>query len=620
MKVFVALLLFCRLLSVAAYDLSNLETLTVAELAALLPEKPGWYGRPAADRNYWNGVAERFPDRTAFLEKADRMLAEKPDLSVEKWKAKEWPMIIHAYHLSRGILAECLEGDGKRLPLIIERLEYLLALPTWSPPDFDREGRILAGKGQLFDLHSGDLASILAVADWVLGEQLPPELRRKIRSEINRRIFEPYREALRQTPAPAHMWWVTGSNNWNPVCHRFLVDCAMTLVDSREERAKLMLPAIRNTVRYYLGAFPDDGYCGEGIHYWFYGLASYTRLAENLHFQTNGAVNLFTGLEKLDRINRFPLFLDQGGFYPAFSDSRLNTSPRHQTALLLLTLRAGMDEYWRAWYPQPLNSADFRALLLFDAATTGRRPPQPEPASSTSPAYWFRDSGVIVSRALPADSLSLALKAGNNGESHNHNDIGSFVIGRKGVPVITDPGAPAGSPFDLYSEKRYRNDFCNSFGHPVPVAGGLLQKEGKSFHGRILEAELPPERTAARLDLKPAYPAEAGLMKLERRFLHDRKTQTITICDEAEFDVPRDFGAALVTYGEAKELSPGVYRIAWRGAAVRAVITGESELEFQAATLNNRAYAGVKDPATRLGYRAAAPAKKHRLTVVITPE
>ncbi len=411
---------------------------------------------------------------------------------------------------------------------------------------------------------------------------------------------------------------MTGRNNWNSVCHNYLVECAALLIESPEERAKYLMPAIRNTVNDYIARnFRDDGYCPEGNGYWIYGFGNYAEMAEVIYQQTGGRINLLRGTEKIEAIIRFPLNFEMGGVWPAFSDAKMIVPGFSYVEWPLLALRGGVEEY-RSWSFRPANGL-LPALRRQHALDAGFTPNQAKPAL---PLYhYFREGGVVISRAAKEDAsgFSLALKAGDNGDSHNHNDVGSFVIALRGVPVISDPGAPAGTNADLYSGRRYRNDFCNSFGHPVPVVGGVLQKEGAKFHGSILSTEFLPEGTDARLDLKPAYPDGAGLVKLERRFHHDRRARSITITDEAEFAEPRDFGAALITYGEVKELSPNIYRISWRGATARAAISGDGKLECKQETLNNRAIAQVKEPATRLGYNAA-PARKHSLTVVITPE
>ncbi len=373
-------------------------------------------------------------------------------------------------------------------------------------------------------------------------------------------------------------------------------------------------------VNYYIARnFREDGYCPEGIGYWDYGFGSYIEMNEIIHLQTGGKVNLLQGTAKMEAIMRFPLYFEMNGMWPAFSDARIKTNLDYCDYWPFLVLRGGVNEY--RFQPFLRRFGGLRRVLLRQhaldsgfTATVGK---------AESPLYhYFRESGVIISRAAKDDDsgFALAFKAGDNVESHNHNDVGSFVVALRGVPVITDPGYPAGSSFKLYSSERYRNDFCNSFGHPVPVAGDMLQKNGAEFHGRITATEFLPEKTTALIDLKSAYPETAKLTRLERSFTHDRNRLAVTVTDEAEFAVPSTFGSALITYGKVKELAPGEYRINWRGATVKAIITSEKPLNFKLETLKNRARSGVKEPATHLGYEAAGPDTEHRMTVIITLE
>ena len=47
------------------------------------------------------------------------------------------------------------------------------------------------------------------------------------------------------------------------------------------------------------------------------------------------------------------------------------------------------------------------------------------------------------------DGLTLAAKGGHNGEHHNHNDVGSFVVASDGVPVLVDAGRPTYTARDV---------------------------------------------------------------------------------------------------------------------------------------------------------------------------
>src|SRR5262249_30476393 len=51
---------------------------------------------------------------------------------------------------------------------------------------------------------------------------------------------------------------------------------------------------------------------------------------------------------------------------------------------------------------------------------------------------WLSDIQVMTAR-IP-NGLFLATHAGNNGESHNHNDVGDFIVYLGNEPVIIDAG------------------------------------------------------------------------------------------------------------------------------------------------------------------------------------
>ena len=55
---------------------------------------------------------------------------------------------------------------------------------------------------------------------------------------------------------------------------------------------------------------------------------------------------------------------------------------------------------------------------------------------------WMDEIEVMTARdkAGSSDGLFVAVKGGHNEESHNHNDIGNFVVYINGDPVIIDAG------------------------------------------------------------------------------------------------------------------------------------------------------------------------------------
>ena len=58
----------------------------------------------------------------------------------------------------------------------------------------------------------------------------------------------------------------------------------------------------------------------------------------------------------------------------------------------------------------------------------------------------YPDTGLYISECA---TYQLAVKAGNNDDSHNHNDVGSFILFKQGAPFIIDIGV------ETYSKKTF---------------------------------------------------------------------------------------------------------------------------------------------------------------------
>ena len=109
--------------------------------------------------------------------------------------------------------------------------------------------------------------------------------------------------------------------------------------------------------------------------------------------------------------------------------------------------------------------------------------------------------------------LYAAIKGGNNGESHNHNDIGTFVVYADGQPIVVDMGNK------LYTAKtfgpdRYTLDNTRSMNHNVPLIGDTEQVEGRERCARNVVAN----ENGVQMDIAGAYPEDAGVKSIRRAF------------------------------------------------------------------------------------------------------
>ena len=65
-------------------------------------------------------------------------------------------------------------------------------------------------------------------------------------------------------------------------------------------------------------------------------------------------------------------------------------------------------------------------------------------------------------------SDAFAIKGGNNGEPHNHNDVGSFLYFIGEEEIISDLGAGEYTKA-YFGPERYSVLCCSSRGHSVPI-------------------------------------------------------------------------------------------------------------------------------------------------------
>ncbi len=108
---------------------------------------------------------------------------------------------------------------------------------------------------------------MLAETLQLLGETLDAEVRHRVRTEIERRIFDPY---LRMHHL--HSWYSSGHNNWSGFCNS-AVAVTFLLLEPEPGRLARAIKIALNGLRVFLDrAFEQDGSSTEGIGYWHYGL------------------------------------------------------------------------------------------------------------------------------------------------------------------------------------------------------------------------------------------------------------------------------------------------------------------------------------------------------------
>jgi hypothetical protein len=471
--------------------------------------------------------------------------------------------------LSLFVLAERLEREGRYLDAVLDYAWAMCEQSAWLLPphlsdaqNHDGLPRPAPPEERGLALFSARVAQLLAEMDHVLGGQLHPALRDRIRDEVERRVFQPY-----EARDDLHWDGVPGSN-WNAVCTADTAIAAMHLVPAVDRLARILGHAVES-LGHYLDGFDEDGCTAEGIGYWNFGVSHYAMLAAHLEARTDGRYSLLPP-PIVEEIARFPLRVELSpGRYVAFSDADEAAwiepfvtcwlGERLDRPELIAFGRNGFADRQSLFPVEKVGTLSemLRNLAWCDRTSTVNETVTPPRRTSFGGPDWW------VVRADPddPDGLVVAAKGGHNAEPHNHNDCGSFVVHWRGESLVTDLGRNAYDG-DYFGERRYEYLATRSLGHSVPHVNGYEQAAGAEHAASVVDRTESASRDAIALELAACYPDEAGLESLRRRIALERDAPPrVTIRDEAAFrvDAPgRTFEFVLVSYFPIERAETGL--------------------------------------------------------------
>ncbi|MEO7300292.1 MAG: heparinase II/III family protein [Verrucomicrobiota bacterium] len=603
---------------------AELNSGRVREIASFLPSHAVGVGQPATNRKAWNELAA-LPVYQNWLNGSRQSLLEPlpkvtDDLFLdfshsgnrEPWQNIEFPRRKRMASLA---LAECLEDKGAFLAPLEKAIKEICTERTWVYPAHDRNLDNFYGKTNNIDLGSSWVAWELGTIDFLLADKLSASTRKLIRDNLQHRIFQPYRDMAEGRRSEDS--WMRRSNNWNAVCLAGVTGAALSVLDSPKERAWYIASA-QFYIRNFLNGFTSDGYCSEGVSYWNYGFGHFIMLTEAVRQATSGHVDFLA-----DPTTHNPAMFGRkieilNGIYPSIADCHPTSQP---------------DPAFDAYICRRLNvkpcavgGTMFRSVTskLFATVLFSFLPDDlPHIASKATVAEsplrsWFPEGGVLICRpdATAKIPFAVSLKGGHNGESHNHNDLGSFIVLVGRSTVVTDPGAEIYTR-ETFSTNRYKSDVLNSFGHDVPVVAGKLQRAGPGAKARVLRSEFTQAKDILSLDLKSAY-AVPTLQRLERTFVFQRDKLALSVHDDVEFSTPESYETALITWGEWKQLSTNEFSITDdKGAARVKIDTGGRSYAINLKPLN--AKVATLKKATHIGIVLQEPVTNASVVLTITP-
>ncbi len=422
------------------------------------------------------------------------------------------------------IVAECVEGKGRFLDDIVNGVWAICEESFWGVPA--HVGAQKAGSGlpdsaePIVDLFAAETGESLAWTYYLLSERLDrvsPLICPRIRHEIDRRILTPCLER----DDFGWMGFAGGRvNNWNPWCNSNWLACAL-LVEADEARRIKAVAKIVRSLDHFFDAYADDGGCDEGPGYWGRAPASLLDCLELLHSVSKGAIDVYDRplVKEMGRyIYRVHIADD---YFVNFADASAKVRPDGE-----LVYRYGKriaDDRLAAFgaYLHAMDRGEGSGFLGKGGYSVGRylaeifndvelRAAQAKPPLVRD--AWLDGIQVMTARCAEGTTKGffVAAKGGHNAESHNHNDVGNFIVYRDGRPILIDAGVETYSR-KTFSGQRYEIWTMQSGYHNLPTIDGVTQSPGRQFAAREVRYEANDDYAQLQLDIAGAYPKQANV-------------------------------------------------------------------------------------------------------------
>ncbi len=593
----------------------------VKEIAPMLTPEPKGLGENYHNRKAWDKLKSQIPQYkyVRLIREADgyltktfpvwdnprymRMFTDNDsqsgkDLLSERFK---WLPVL--------VWAECFENNGNYMPTIEMVIDSLMAQETWVYPRNYRKETA----GGTVELNTSRFASNIAQALYLLDDKFSPEYRKKVLDQLYTRAFNPVMRTINGEDT-GQRWWIEAQNNWNSVCLAGVVGAALSAIPDPMERAKFVAIGERYIAN-FVGGYGLDGYCAEGMGYYAYGFVNYMNLRECIMEATKGKLDIFAQNPRLEIMTLYPLNIEiTPKVYPTIADCDPNPKvPPSVLGYMSKVLGLGLE------YEKSTQAGNFTDLtrIMYDAFPGYGVRMSGEPKFVMDPLrHYFKESGLLIERNTPgAPLMGAALKGGDNNESHNHNDLGSYTLVVVDQPMVEDPGLIAYTA-DM-SWKRYSYKTLSSYGHPVPFIGGKEQAVGKQAKAVIIKDEFTPAVDEFSMDISSAYADSVpGLKKMTRSFVFTRgKAPWLSVTDDFAFSSPQSFETAIITRGEWKQTGLNKLEITRGEQKISATVNaGGAPVSFKGEWIDEDGGKRGK-PYNRIAIKLDKPATEGKVTI-----
>ncbi|HEY6902349.1 MAG TPA: heparinase II/III family protein [Puia sp.] len=481
------------------------------------------------------------PIKETLVQKADQALTyEWPTLSATSYLEYkntgnrigfERRQTEHRDRLSQLVIGELLTGDKKYLSPIVNGLWATLEESTWEIPaiiGLQKAGTNLPDPDEtIIGLVSAETGLMIAAIEYMLHDQLysiSPILTRRISRELHRRIISTYLHR-------DDFWWMgfhgQSVNNWNAWINANVLETALLTSTDTLELNQLLSKVFQST-DFFINQYPADGGCDEGPAYWSLAGGKLIRLLSLTSRLSSGTLD-WTSNQLLHRMGSYIIdtHIDKD-YFVNFADAGPRTIPDPTSVYRFGELFSDDSLKGFAGYLFSLqdNTPPDNSIIGFLETADSYTQITNHPKNSGQPAYAFLPTLQVYTARSP-HGLFLAAQGGNNGESHNHNDIGNFILYSNGQPILVDAGSGIYTAL-TFSPRRYELWNMQSQWHNCPLINGAMQSDGKSFKATNVAAN----KIQISMNLEKAYPESAYVKQWKRTFSLDPSKNTLTLSDE----------------------------------------------------------------------------------------
>ena len=535
-----------------------------------------WFPYPAYnDRAKWKKMTAPFENQ--IRKAADKYLnyewkLQKPSEYLEYEKTGNRKLSLPEEHNRQALIAltlgELMDGTGKYMSKLADGIWFMSQQYSWAHMEhtkYQKSKRCTpSDEDYVISLHGVNSAATLAIAYHFFKEELDkidPSICQALESAMEAHVFTPFMDESKWYGS--HRIWSGFSrlkgdykklNNWAPYCVHHALTCFL-LMEKDQQRLLKAIDLATQTMDFYMSDQKQDGACDEGPGYWGMSFAKVYDFACMLRDASKGKANVLK-TRIIRRMGEYksktyladgwvlgfgdtsPRALGEGGYLfrfgmdtgsvelmnfamyllkndknKSFNTPALNFGQLQGTYCQLETMRYNrhLEKYAGKVYDETKK---------WDEAIYALR-------SDVQDEFYPESQYAVLRSGL----WNTGFKSSHNGESHNHNDVGSCVLVWDGMPVVLDIGAGKYRK-ETFSSKRYTLWFNRSDWHATPSINGVLQQNGEEYASKDTECNM--KKGIFKADIAGAYPEQAACRSWVRSY--ELKSGSITITDSYKHD------------------------------------------------------------------------------------